>query len=124
MPVALQANVLAAGRSRQTGAEPLIMATATSSAEQLERELLLRGLGALAADRNSCSDCGRTPLTGEKVHLYEGREHRVVCELCRTRRRESPVSSMLVRHCEHGHTVRLTARVTAAVPPRVAAQAA
>jgi hypothetical protein len=25
-------------------------------------------------------------------------------------RREAPVASEIVRHCEHGHTVRLTAR--------------
>ena len=58
----------------------------------------------------SCADCGRTPLTGEHVHLYDGRGGEVVCELCRTLRRDAPVASEIVRHCEHGHTVRLTAR--------------
>jgi len=77
--------------------------------QQLERVLLRRGVGALEADRNRCADCGRTPLTGEHVHLYGGREHRIVCELCRPRRREAPVASEIVRHCEHGHAVRLTA---------------
>ena len=66
--------------------------------------------GALEADRDRCADCGRTPLTGEHVHLYDGRGGGVVCELCRTLRREPPVASEIVRHCEHGHTVRLTAR--------------
>lgn len=70
--------------------------------------LLRRGLGALEAGRDRCADCGRTPLTGEHVHLYDGRRQAIVCELCRPRRREAPVTSELVRHCEHGHAVRLT----------------
>jgi hypothetical protein len=43
-----------------------------------------------------CADCGRTPLIGEHVHLYEPDE--VVCELCRTLRYEEPISSALVSH--------------------------
>jgi hypothetical protein len=84
-----------------------------SHVEQLERVLLRRGVGALEADRHRCADCGRTPLTGEQVHLYESsraRAHRIVCELCRTLRREAPLATEVVRHAEHGHTVRLTAR--------------
>jgi hypothetical protein len=76
----------------------------------LERVLLRRGLGALEADRSRCVECGRTPLTGEQVHVYEGRKGGVVCELCRPLRRQAPAATELVRHCEHGHTVRLTAR--------------
>jgi len=72
--------------------------------------LLRRGLGALEADRSRCADCGRTPLTGELVHAYAGRRPVIVCELCRPRRRETPSASEVVRHCEHGHAVRLTAR--------------
>jgi hypothetical protein len=86
------------------------MPSPATHVEQLERVLLRRGLGALEADRSCCADCGRTPLTGEHVHLYGGRQHRIVCELCRPRRREAPVASEIVRHCEHGHAVRLTAR--------------
>jgi hypothetical protein len=86
------------------------MAPTTNDAEQFERFLLRRGVGALQADRDRCTDCGRTPLTGEHVHLYDGRAGGVVCELCRMLRREAPVASEIVRHCEHGHTVRLTAR--------------
>jgi len=44
------------------------------------------------------------------VHIYEGLPEPVVCELCRPLRRESPLASELVRHCEHGHAVRLMAR--------------
>lgn len=85
-----------------------------SHVEQLERVLLRRSVGALAADRHCCSDCGRTPLTGEYVHLYESSPARahaeIVCELCRPLRRDAPIATEIVRHCEHGHTVRLTAR--------------
>lgn len=86
------------------------MTSPANHVEQLERVLLRRSLGALEADRACCSDCGRTPLTGERVHVYGGRQQRIVCELCRSRRREAPLVSETVRHCEHGHTVRLTAR--------------
>jgi uncharacterized protein with PIN domain len=86
------------------------MVSPVTHVEQLERFLLRRGVGALEADRDRCADCGRTPLTGEHVHLYDGRRSELVCELCRMLRREPPVASEIVRHCEHGHTVRLTAR--------------
>ncbi len=82
-------------------------------AERLERHLLRRGLGALEADRSTCVDCGRTPLAGEHVHLFEvppPRNPIVVCELCRPRRRQTPLLSKVVRHFERGQTVRLTAR--------------
>ena len=85
------------------------MSSITTDVERLERGLLRRGLGALEADRARCGDCGRTPLTGELVHLYGEREQ-IVCELCRWRHRDPPVASELVRHCEHGHAVRLTVR--------------
>ena len=88
------------------------MAISLPEIDGFERVLLRRGVGALEADRARCADCGRTPLTGEHVHLYDGRKRRVVCELCRPLRREPPVATELVRHCEHGHTVRLTARLT------------
>jgi len=80
------------------------------AADPFERSLLRRGMGALEAERHRCAECGRTPLTGEHVHLYEGRRCGLVCELCRSLRRDEPVSSELVRHCEHGHAVRLTVR--------------
>lgn len=89
------------------------MASTPTHIELLERVLLRRGVGALEADRSRCVDCGRTPLAGEHVHVYAGpasRRKGVVCELCRTKRRGQPVASEIVRHCEHGHAVRLTAR--------------
>ena len=69
----------------------------------LERQLLHKGLGALARDRHSCADCGRTPLVGERVHLYE---RDVLCHLCRPRRRAEPERTEVVLHSEHGHAVR------------------
>lgn len=81
--------------------------SAAHDVEQFELLLLRRGVGALEAGRDRCTDCGRTPLVGEYVHLYE-RVQGVVCELCSPLRREHPVATELVRHSEHGHTVRLT----------------
>jgi hypothetical protein len=89
------------------------MAFPVTHVEQLERVLLRRGVGALEADRARCADCGRTPLTGEHIHLYGARPARreeIVCELCRPLRRDMPIASETVRHCQHGHTVRLMAR--------------
>jgi hypothetical protein len=91
-------------------AKPECVTPETTHVEQFERHMLQRGLGLLEADRERCADCGRTPLTGEHVHLYDGRSGGVVCELCRVLRREPPVASEIVRHCEYGQTVRLTAR--------------
>jgi hypothetical protein len=81
------------------------------SEPDLERELLRKGVGAREAGRRHCSDCGRTPLVGEHVHVYA--RGAVVCELCRPRRRAVPEHSQLVRHSEHGQTVRLRVRAAA-----------
>ena len=72
----------------------------------LELRLLRKGVGALTAGREACADCGRTPLTGERLHHYGAA---VVCELCRRRHRSAPDSSERVRHSEHGHTVKVRA---------------
>jgi hypothetical protein len=85
------------------------MASPDGDVEQLERFLLLRGVGSLTADRHRCADCERTPLVGERVHTYE-RQTGIVCELCSRLRRSAPLASELVRHSELGHTVRLMAR--------------
>jgi hypothetical protein len=86
------------------------MASVPARAEEFERLLLRHSLGALEEDRNRCADCGRSPLIGEQVHLYDGRSGGLVCELCRPLRREVPAASQIVRHSEHGNAVRLTAR--------------
>jgi hypothetical protein len=74
----------------------------------LELRLLRKGLGELAHERESCADCGRTPLTGERLHHYDGGS--VVCELCRPAHRGEPARSVLVCHPEHGHTVKVRLR--------------
>jgi hypothetical protein len=81
------------------------------SEPDLERELLRKGVGAREAGRRHCADCGRTPLVGERVHIYE--RGAVVCALCRPRRRAAPVRSQTVLHSEHGQTVRLRGRAAA-----------
>lgn len=78
--------------------------------QRLERTLLRRSLGVLAEDRSLCADCGRTPLVGERVHLYARNGGDLVCELCRPLRRDAPAATEIVRHSERGHTVRLAAR--------------
>jgi hypothetical protein len=74
------------------------------SEPDLERELLRKGVGAREAGRRHCSDCGRTPLVGERVHLYA--RGAVVCELCRPHHPKAPEGSLVVPHTERGHTVR------------------
>ena len=50
----------------------------------------------LAEEIARCGDCGRTPLIGEHVHLYESAE--LVCELCRMLRPGEPLVGALVSH--------------------------
>ena len=70
----------------------------------LERRLLRKGVGALAAGRDLCVDCGRTPLYGEHLHRYGAN---LVCELCSVLRPDEPDRVHRVHHCEHGHTVKI-----------------
>lgn len=72
-------------------------------------QLLRKSVRALAAGRHSCSDCGRTPLVGERVHIYP--HARPVCALCRPRHATEPQSTELVRHSERGSTVSPAVRV-------------
>jgi hypothetical protein len=81
------------------------------SEPDLERALLRKGVGAREAGRHQCADCGRTPLVGERVHVYE--RGAVVCALCRPRRRTPPQASRTVAHSERGQTVRLRVRAAA-----------
>ena len=73
----------------------------------LELRLLRKGVGELASHRDTCADCGRTPLVGELVHHYGPAA--IVCELCRPLRRRDPERTAKVLHCEHGHTVKVRA---------------
>src|SRR5918995_336293 len=82
--------------------------SATLGERDLERELLRKAAAALREASTRCRDCGRTPLTGERVHVYP-RGHRV-CELCRPLRREAPERTERVRGGESGATVRVQVR--------------
>jgi len=74
----------------------------------IEAMLLRKSLGALASRRHRCVHCHRTPLTGEQVYLYAGTGgvERLVCELCRSLRREAPARTEIVRSSEHQRCVR------------------
>ncbi len=71
----------------------------------LELRLLRKGVGELASHRDRCADCGRTPLTGERLHHDALGEP--VCELCRPTHRDEIVRTELVCGPEYGHTVRV-----------------
>jgi hypothetical protein len=86
------------------------MAAPGSDTDRLERVLLRRCLGVLEADRDRCSDCGRTPLAGERVHTYDERRGLIVCELCRGRHRDEPLATRMTRQPGPAGSVRLTAR--------------
>jgi hypothetical protein len=52
-------------------------------APELELQLLRRGLRVMTATRWACSRCGRSPLVGERIHVFapKGNEQSV-CDLC------------------------------------------
>jgi hypothetical protein len=74
--------------------------------------LLRKSVGGMVAQRDRCHDCARTPLVGERVHVYvHAGGERLVCDLCRRRRRETPASTRLMHSPEHERAVRVVARV-------------
>jgi len=77
------------------------------AAPDLERQLLRRGVGELVAHRDACQVCRRTPLVGERVHVYPG--EKLVCVLCQPGRGEESLRSEIVRSSVFGHAVRLRA---------------
>jgi len=59
---------------------------------QLEQRLLRGSVDALSRDRCSCHACGRTPLEGESVAVYETRRgERILCAQCESRTSREPV---------------------------------
>jgi hypothetical protein len=70
----------------------------------LGRRLLHKGVARLAADRDTCSVCHRTPLVGERVHIYANGT--LACALCRHSKAGEPERTMLVHHSEWGHAVK------------------
>jgi hypothetical protein len=88
------------------------MDAALREMEDLELALLKRGVGEMSAECERCDHCHRTPLVGERVYSYSAGV--LLCELCRTGRREAPVGSRLIHGPEFGHTMRVTDRRVAA----------
>jgi len=72
---------------------------------ELELALLRRGVDQRAAGREGCAACHRTPLTGERVYVYE--RGQILCELCRSRQRQAPVESRVVHTSAFGHSIRI-----------------
>jgi len=95
-------------RLTAANAHGMARTSSTIGERDLERELLRKAAVALRESSTRCRDCGRTPLPGERLHLYT-RGHRV-CELCRPLRRETPERSELVRGGEPAVRVRAVAR--------------
>jgi hypothetical protein len=84
---------------------------AAPAVPQLEKALLKRSMGEHESRRHRCVHCHRTPLTGERVYLYDtAAGERLVCELCRPLRREPPVRSQLMHAPEHERSVRVAGR--------------
>ena len=83
------------------------MLSVASQSAGFERALLRRSVDLLSDERPHCVHCHRTPLVGERIYLYA---ERIVCELCRPRRREAPQRSELVRSPEHKRAVRVRPR--------------
>jgi hypothetical protein len=83
-------------------------------APELERRLLRRGLNKMAASRSTCSRCRRSPLVGERLHLFlsEGGEQRI-CELCLNAAAEGAFGDLIrvdrVRAAERALNVRRAA---------------
>jgi hypothetical protein len=79
---------------------------------RLEIALLRRSVDDSVAARHRCAHCRRTPLTGEVVHVYPAPdgEERLVCELCRPKRREPPAGSRLMHSPAHERSVRVRER--------------
>ena len=82
---------------------PRLLPTLTPA--DLELRLLRKGLGERREERPSCADCGRTPLTGERLHHDE--RGATVCDLCRPRHRIEITRTELVCGPEYGHTVKV-----------------
>ena len=76
----------------------------------LSRRLLRKGVDRLAAERDTCSECHRTPLVGERVTRYANGS--MTCALCVDHRRGGEVDRVeLVLHSELGHAVKPLTRI-------------
>jgi hypothetical protein len=80
--------------------------------QELELALLRRGLYERAAGSERCGRCRRTPLTGERVYIYDSGS--VACELCRSLQPDVSRYSHIVHTPEFGLTMRITDQRAAA----------
>lgn len=76
-------------------------------APELERQLLRSSVVDMTAHRRACSACGRSPLVGERIQVFAGRNGRecALCDLCAPEAGEPlrmervwPVARTLTRH--------------------------
>lgn len=74
----------------------------------LHRRLLRKSVDHLAAQRDTCSVCHRTPLVGEHVAHYANGS--LACALCVDSKRGDIERVELVHHSEWGHAVKPLAR--------------
>jgi hypothetical protein len=79
------------------------------SIADLSRFLLHRGVDRLAAERDCCTECHRTPLVGEHVARYANGS--LTCALCTTSKRRDIERVELVHHSEWGHAVKPLGRI-------------
>ena len=76
----------------------------------LSRRLLRRGVDRLAAQRDTCNVCHRTPLVGEHVARYANGS--MACALCIDRHKGAEIDRVeLVLHSEAGHAVKPMTRI-------------
>lgn len=68
-----------------------------------ELSFVRRSMRALTAARQGCAHCRRTPLIGETIFFFD---ERMVCELCKSLRRDTPQRSQVVHSAEHELTVK------------------
>jgi len=80
----------------------------TDESPDLELALLRRGMELRDAEQERCGECGRTPLIGERVYVYDARA--VLCELCRALSGAAPAGWRVVHGPEFGHTMKLADR--------------
>ena len=68
-----------------------------------ELSFVRSSMRALVGTSTGCMHCRRTPLVGETVFFYG---EKMVCELCRPLREDTPTRSEVVHSAEHELTVR------------------
>jgi hypothetical protein len=94
---------LTSGRSCGARVEASTIPVPARPRAAFEVSLVGPSLRALAARRQRCEHCRRTPLVGERIFFYG---ERMVCALCRHLRREPPGREDIVHAGERGRTVK------------------